>query len=136
MFNKRIILLTCTLAIVVISIYLLNQYKHKQKELTANESVSAKKYSPLTENGKGEAVVIPSDDVVVNTYGTWKVVYTVGKEGITGGGGIVVHISPYWGWSAPQNSNQDYPGYITVSTSNDRVPPLYSGKDKRGTPYL
>lgn len=121
MFNKRIILLTGTLAIVVISIYLLNQYKHNQKELTANKSVSAKKYSPLPENDKGKAVVIPSDDVAVNTYGTWKVVYTVGKEGIASGGGIVVHISPYWGWSAPQNSNQDYPGYITVSTSNDKA---------------
>jgi hypothetical protein len=75
--------------------------------------------SPL--DGKGAARVIPNDPVAVNTYGTWEVVYSVGKGGIAAGGGIAVHISPYWGWTQPQNKNPDYPGYTTVSTSNQKA---------------
>ena len=76
---------------------------------------------PSLRDGKGTARVIPNDPVVVNTYGTWKIVYSVGTEGIGVGGGIAVHISPYWGWSQPQNRNPDYPGYTTVSTSNEKA---------------
>jgi len=121
MLYRRIILLICILATVVFSIYFLNRYKNSHNKLTVNKSTSAKKYPPSPENDRGKAVVIPDDDVMVNTYGTWKIVYTVGKKGIAMGGGIVVHISPYWGWTPPQDSNQDYPGYTTVSTSNDKA---------------
>ena len=121
MLNKRITLIIFILTFVVSSLYLLNSHKNSPHELNAGEPASLKESSPLTENDIGTAQVIPSDDVMVNTYGTWKVVYTVGKEGIAAGGGIAVHISPYWGWSAPQNNNQDYPGYTTVSTSNDKA---------------
>ncbi len=121
MLNKRITLIIFIVTFVVSSLYLLNSHKNSPHELNAGEPASLKESSPLTENGIGTAQVIPSDDVMVNTYGTWKVVYTVGKEGIAAGGGIAVHISPYWGWSAPQNNNQDYPGYTTVSTSNDKA---------------
>lgn len=121
MLSRRIIFLICILATVAFSIFFLNRFKNSQNELTGTESDSVKKYSPIPENGKGTAVVIPSDDVVVNTYGTWKIVYTVGKEGINRGGGIAVHISPFWGWTKPQNSNQDYPGYVTVSTSDAKA---------------
>jgi len=75
--------------------------------------------SPL--DGKGAARVIPNDPVAVNTYGTWEVTYSVGEGGIAVGGGIAVHISPYWGWTQPQNRNPDYPGYTTVSTSNQKA---------------
>ncbi len=121
MLNKKIIILTLILIVVVTAIYLLNRHKKSHNELSANESSLATKNSPSPGDGKGEAIVVPSDDVVVNTYGTWKIVYTVGKEGIAIGGGIAVHISPFWGWTPPQNSNQDYPGYTTVSTSNDKA---------------
>ena len=73
------------------------------------------------QDGKGTARVIPNDPVVVNSYGTWQIVYSVGREGIGAGGGIAVHISPYWGWTQPQNRNRDYPGYTTVSTSNQKA---------------
>ena len=121
MLNRKIILLTCLLVFVVSSIYLLNRYKNSPHELNADKSISVKESPSSTENGKGIAAVIPGDDVEINTHGTWKIVYTVGKEGIAVSGGIAVHISPYWGWSAPQNSNQNYPGYTTVSTSNDKT---------------
>ena len=121
MLNRKIIVLTCLLVFVVSSIYLLNRYKNSPHELNADKSISVKESPSSTENGKGIAAVIPGDDVEINTHGTWKIVYTVGKEGIAVGGGIAVHISPYWGWSAPQNSNQNYPGYTTVSTSNDKT---------------
>jgi len=77
--------------------------------------------TPSIKDGKGSALVIPSDDVVINTYGTWRIVYTVGQEGIDIGGGIVLHISPFWGWTPPQNSNPDYPGFTTVKASNDKA---------------
>ena len=121
MSNRKIIIVICILTAVVFSNYSLNRYKKSHNELTANESAPATENFLSPEDGKGEAVVIPNDDVAVNTYGTWKIVYTVGKEGISIGGGIAVHISPYWGWTPPQNSSQDYPGYTTVSTSNDKA---------------
>ncbi|MBW2651939.1 MAG: hypothetical protein JRC57_02465, partial [Deltaproteobacteria bacterium] len=121
MLNKKIIILICILAFVVFAIYSLNRYKRSYNELTVNELPSAIKNSPSPEDSKGEAIVIPSNDVVANTYGTWKIVYTAGKGGIAIGGGVALHISPFWGWTPPQNSNQDYPGYTTVSTSNDKA---------------
>jgi len=121
MLKKIIIILICILATVVFSICSLNWYKNSQHEVMSYASTSERPYIPSNKDGKGIAVVIPSDDVVINTYGTWKIVYTMGKEGIDIGGGIAVHISPFWGWTPPQNSNQDYPGYITVSTSNDKA---------------
>jgi hypothetical protein len=54
----------------------------------------------------------------VNERGTWTILYTAAPGGIAEGGGIVLHISPFWGWSVPQNSNPDYPGYATVHSSN------------------
>ena len=121
MLNKKIIILICILAFVVFAIYSLNRYKRSCNELTVNELPSAIKNSPSPEDSKGEAIVIPSNDVVANTYGTWKIVYTAGKGGIAIGGGVALHISPFWGWTPPQNSNQDYPGYTTVSSSNDKT---------------
>jgi len=121
MLNRKIILLICIVVSVVFSIYFLNRYQKSQHEEMGYAFALEEKTPASFKDGKGTAVVIPSDDVVVNTYGTWKIVYTVGKEGIDGGGGIAVHISPFWGWTPPQNSNQDYPGYVTVSTSNDKA---------------
>ncbi len=86
-------------------------------ETAKGYSSSVPSRPPSPQDGKGTAQVVPNSDVVVNTYGTWKIVYTVGEEGIDVGGGIAVHVSPYWGWSAPQNENRDYPGYTSVSTS-------------------
>jgi len=121
MLNRKITLLICILASVVSHIYFLDGYKNSQHVEMGYASALEEKTPASIKDGKGTAVVIPSDDVVVNTYGTWKIVYTVGKEGIDRGGGIAVHISPFWGWTPPQNSNQDYPGYITVTTSNDKA---------------
>ena len=92
-----------------------------QSETAGNDSTAAAKPAPSLQDGKGTARLIPNAPIVVNTHGTWKIVYTVGREGISAGGGIAVHISPYWGWTPPQNSNQDYPGYTTVSTSNKKA---------------
>ena len=73
------------------------------------------------QDGKGKAVVIPDSDVVVSSPGTWKIVYTAGQEGIAKGGGVAFHISPFWGWTAPQNYSPEAPGYVTGSCSNRDV---------------
>ena len=92
-----------------------------QDGTAADDSIPAANSPSSLRDGKGTARVVPNDPVIVNTYGTWKIVYSVGKEGIGVGGGIAVHISPYWGWTQPQNRNPDYPGYTTVSTSNQNA---------------
>ena len=92
-----------------------------QNETAGDQPTTTVNLPSSPQDGKGAARVIPNDPVVINTYGTWEIVYSVGREGIAPGGGIAVHISPYWGWTQPQNRNPDYPGYTTVSTSNQKV---------------
>lgn len=69
----------------------------RQSETAGNDSTAAAKPAPLPQDGKGTARLIPNAPIVVNTHGTWKIVFTVGREGISAGGGIAVHISPYRG---------------------------------------
>jgi len=66
--------------------------------------------------GKGEAVIEPNDKVTVNTYNSWKITYTVPKEGIVIGGGLRI-TNPYI-FSFPQFEAPSKEGYITVSTTN------------------
>lgn len=75
-------------------------------------------YYPSLQDGKGSAVVEPDADVLINSFGTWKVIYTAEGEGIREGGGLVIHISPWWGWTPPQTTFPDEPGYVTVTTSS------------------
>jgi len=70
-------------------------------------------------DGKGKAFVTPDDDVAVSSPGTWKVVFTVAETGIEKGGGVVFHISPFWGWTPPQSYSPERPGYTTVTCSQE-----------------
>ena len=67
-----------------------------QDHAAGDESTAVANSPSSLQDGKGTARVIPNDPVVINTSGTWQIVYSVGKEGIGVGGGIAVHISPYW----------------------------------------
>lgn len=88
-----------------------------EESLTAQPSQN----SPSAQDGKGKAVVIPNRDVVVSFPGTWKLVFTVAETGIAMGGGVAFHISPFWGWTPPQNHSPTVPGYVTVSCSNRKA---------------
>lgn len=74
-----------------------------------------KKCLPDTTNGK--SVIIPSDEIVAGTMGTWILRYTVGPGGIAIGGGIRVAFEHGSDWGHPQT---DYPkslNYVTAITS-------------------
>jgi len=121
MFTKRLSFLTPLLLALGCALCTASSAEASQGETVGNGSTAAANPTPSLQDGKGTARLIPNAPIVVNTPGTWKIVYTVGREGIGAGGGIAVHISPYWGWTPPQNSNRDYPGYTTVSTSNEKA---------------
>ncbi|MCP4716596.1 MAG: hypothetical protein GY868_15855, partial [Deltaproteobacteria bacterium] len=75
--------------------------------------------SPL--DGRGTARIIPAHAIPVSFPGTWQIEFTTDAAGIAPGGGIVFHISPFWGWTGPQNYDQSQPGYCTVSSSNSDI---------------
>jgi len=68
-------------------------------------------------DGEGTVILSPAAPVQVRTPGTWTLEYTAGPSGIRQGGGIVFQAPPFWGWSAPQSSNPDAPGYTTIHCS-------------------
>ena len=65
----------------------------------------------------GTAKLSPDKPVHVSETGTWTVTYSVPEGGIVTGGGIALHISPWWGWTEPQSRWQERPGYTTFKTS-------------------
>ena len=74
-------------------------------------------YQPSPEDGMGSAVLEPDDDVRINTFGTWKITYTAEGTGVREGGGLVLHISPWWGWTPPQTTYPEESGYVRVKAS-------------------
>ena len=68
--------------------------------------------------GLGTAFITHADDVSVVTLHTWKITYTAAKEGISTGGGIVFHISPFWGWTPPQDRDPERPGFVSIKCSD------------------
>ncbi len=72
-------------------------------------------------DGRGWAEVRPADPIRVMQWGTWTITYVADLTGIATGGGILFQVSPFWGWSQPQPSDPDYPGYTTVRSSDREV---------------
>lgn len=73
---------------------------------------------PSDRDGHGTAWVNPGGPVTAGSRGTWDFGLRVGKGGIPTGGGIVFQVSPFWGWSAPQTTDPDRPGFCTVRTTS------------------
>ncbi len=73
---------------------------------------------PSPRDGKGTAVVRPSDPVLARSRGTWTFTFTVGEGGVPAGGGVAFQVSPFWGWSPPHNVDEDAAGYCTVLSSS------------------
>ncbi len=66
----------------------------------------------------------PPDDPVratVGTGGRFPLVFEVGPHGIAEGGMIFLQVSPFWGWSTPQDIDPEAPGYTRVSTDAQGV---------------
>jgi hypothetical protein len=62
-----------------------------------------------------------SGPVTAGTSGRWSFVYRAGPLGVAEGGTIFLQVPPFWGWSAPQLSFPDFPGFVTVSTDAEGV---------------
>ncbi len=88
---------------------------------TVREKPSAEPAAPSAQDGTGTASVTPADDVVCSRPGTWTITYTAGQAGIAEGGGIAVHISPFWGWTPPQTGNPAAPGHVTAECSRPDI---------------
>ena len=51
----------------------------------------------------------------------FELVYEAGEHGIDVGGFVMLQVSPYWGWSEPQTTDPDAPGYTTAVPEADGV---------------
>ena len=100
MFTKRLSFLAALLVALGCAFCTACSSEVSQSETVGNDSTAAAKPAPSLQDGKGTARLIPNAPIVVNTHGTWKIVFTVGSEGISAGGGIAVHISPLLGLDA------------------------------------
>lgn len=67
-------------------------------------------------DGEGTAVLTPSEPAIVGSANSWAITYTAGAHGIKKGGGVALQISPWWGWSPPQNYDPSLPGYTKIET--------------------
>ena len=56
-----------------------------------------------------------------HTPGRWDIMYEAGPLGVAKGGMLFLQVSPFWGWSSPQVSNADAPGFTEVSTAADGI---------------
>ena len=74
-------------------------------------------------DGLGTATITPTDDVKAGTSHTWKITYIASEKGIATGGGIVFQISPFWGWTPPQNRSPQQPGFVNIICSNNKIKP-------------
>jgi hypothetical protein len=97
---------------------------------TAAPSCSENKDPPLKpaqkidlSDGLGTAYITPAEDVNAGSLHTWKINYIASEKGIATGGGIVFHISPFWGWTPPQNRSPQQPGFINIICSNSIIKP-------------
>jgi hypothetical protein len=77
-------------------------------------------YSASPSDGRGTVSVTPAA-VPVHSPVTLTFVYTADTPGIAPGGGIVCHVSAFWGWAPPQNQSPQHPGYVTVTCSDPDV---------------
>ncbi|MFC1978528.1 DUF3604 domain-containing protein [Chloroflexota bacterium] len=70
-------------------------------------------------NMYGVAHIYPSNDVVVASYGTWTLTYTVGVHSIDQGGCIMVAWRHASNWGRPQTQDPSAPDYLTAYTSGN-----------------
>lgn len=78
----------------------------------------------------GDVRLDPTDDVVVGTYGTWTVTYTVGNLGMDDGSTLRIASNMSSDWGPPQFDDPTADNYCTVETSGDAS--VSGSFDRRG----
>ena len=72
---------------------------------------------PSAVDGQGQAVLHAHKELLVGSVHDFTIDFTVGPAGIQAGGFILLQVSPWWGWSQPQDMDPGQPGYCSVRTS-------------------
>lgn len=72
---------------------------------------------PSEKDGRGIATISSSGPFPASSLQKLKIDFTVGEGGIVPGGFILLQVSPWWGWSSPQNRFPEGKGYFRVDTS-------------------
>jgi hypothetical protein len=73
-------------------------------------------------DGAGKAWLESSDGpATAGRPGRWTIVFEAGPLGVVPGGYVFLEIPPFWGWSPPQASYPDLPGYTTVSAEAEEI---------------
>lgn len=67
----------------------------------------------------GRARLDPPGDIVAGRFGTWRVVFTVGRYGIDNGARLRVAMRLASDWGAPQTADPAGDNYLTVATTGD-----------------
>jgi len=60
-------------------------------------------------------------EVVAGSWGRWTLRYEAGELGVVEGGAVIFLTPPFWGWSSPQSTAPERPGYTTATTSAEGV---------------
>jgi hypothetical protein len=72
---------------------------------------------PSEIDGQGRAIIKPEGPFPAGSRVDFEITFTVGEAGIVPGGFVILQISPWWGWSQPQNINPQGAGFTTVTPS-------------------
>jgi len=67
-------------------------------------------------DGGGRARLLSQPRARAGERGAWKIEYEAGPLGVAAGGSVQLQVSPFWGWSEPQNVDPEGLGYTTVTT--------------------
>ena len=67
-------------------------------------------------DGGGRAWLEEGRAVTVGEIGTWIFGFEVGPEGIAEGGRVYFQAPPFWGWSTPQTTSPQRPGFVEISS--------------------
>jgi hypothetical protein len=65
-------------------------------------------------DGGGSFRLLEGGPARVGEAGTWRFVFETGPLGVAEGGALYLQISPWWGWSPPQTSDPERPGFCVI----------------------
>jgi hypothetical protein len=73
------------------------------------------------DDGHGTARLLSPRAVRCGSWGSWTVEWVAGPPGLAAGGGVVLQVPPFWGWTPPQVDRPGTPGYTTLRATGAAV---------------
>jgi hypothetical protein len=90
-------------------------YANRADVAAQMRTASARTHHPADGSGRAWIADGPKS-VTANSAARWQFTYEAGAEGIADGGAIIFMVSPFWGWSPPQDENEAGLGYASAAT--------------------